>query len=260
GVLRCTCAAPPPLGNRELVEDLLSLVEETRPALMPCRTFELCGDVQEALERRTRRLVGDVAGLAGVEHGGDHLCRAGEIAPQIGFTVLAADGEPWLLRATLRPAGTAARANALHDALQAGNRWAGFLFLDGYDGWHVDPNLNFSFLGRKLAWARSPCGLPGYLGHFFSEVRPYGRRRRDEWAALFREWECAGIILPQDGERIREALGGRPFMDVIPEFRVYRDWERDAVIALEKDGRLAAHVSDALDTPLAAWGETLGDV
>ena len=197
--------------------------------------------------------------MTGAEHGGDHLCRAGKIARRIDFTVLAAEGEPWLLRASLRPAGTAAQANAFHDTLQAGNRRAGLLFLDGYDGWHVEPNLNFAFIGRKLVWAESPCGLPGYLGYFFSEVRPYGRRRRDEWATLIWEWEREGITGPQDGERIREALGDRPFMDVIPEFRVYRGWERDTVTGLEKEGRLAAHVRDALAVPLAAWGETLGE-
>ena len=239
--------------------DLLSVVEETHPVLAPYRTFELCGDRREALDRPTCRLVGDIAALAGVEHGGDHLCRAGKIARRIGFSVLIAEGEPWRLRASLWPAGTAVQANAFHDALQAGNGRAGFLFLDGYDGWCVEPNLHFSFMGTKLAWAASPCGLAGYLGHFYTEVRPYGRRRREEWGALMREWEQDGIIGPRDGDRIREALGDRPFMDVNPEFWVHRDWERDTVTALEQEGRLAAHVRDALATPLAAWGETLGE-
>ena len=114
-------------------------------------------------------------------------------------------------------------------------------------------------MGKKLLWIASPCGLPGYLGYFFSEVRPYGRRQRDECVSLIWEWEREGIIGPRDGARIQEALGNRPFLDVNPEFSVYRDWDRDTVLALEKEERLAAHVSDALATPLAAWGETLGD-
>jgi len=259
GVLRCTRPALLPLGNRELADDLLSFVEEMYPAVTPYRTFELCGDRQEALEWRTCRLVRDIANLSGVECDGAHLYRPGRIARRISFTLLATEEEPWQLSASLRAAGTAAEANAFHDALLAGNRRAGFLFLDGYDGWHVEPTLNFSFMGRKLVWADSPCGLPVYLGHFFSDVRPYGRRGRDEWSALIREWEQDGIIAPQDGDRIQEILGDRPFMDVNPEFLVYRDWECDTVIALEKEGRLAARVRDALATPLAAWGETLGD-
>ena len=259
GMLRCTRSAVPPLGNRELVDDLLSFVEATRPGLAPYRTFELCGDRHEALERRTCRLVGDIAALAGVEHDGNHLRLAGRVARRIGLIPLTADGVPWRLGASLWPAGTAAQANALHDALQAGNRRADFLFLDGYDDWHVEPNLSFSFMGTKLAWARSPCGLPGYLRHFYSQARPYGRRCRDEWATLIRDWEQDGVIPPHDGDRIREVLGDRPFIDVNPEFWICRDWDRDTVIALEKEGRLAAHLRDAFATPLAAWGETLGD-
>ena len=259
GVLLRTRSALLPLGNRELAEDLLSFVEEMYPALTPYRTFELCGGRQEALEWRTCRLVRDIANLSGVECDGAHLYRPGRIARRISFTLLAAEEEPWQLSASLRAAGTAAEANAFHDALLAGSGRAGFLCLDGYDGWHVEPTLNFSFMGRKLVWADSPCGLAVYLGHFFSDVRPYGRRRRDEWAALIREWEQVGIIAPQDGDRIQEILGDRPFMDVNPEFLVYRDWECDTVIALEKEGRLSARVRDALATPLGAWGETLGD-
>ena len=48
-------------------------------------------------------------------------------------------------------------------------------------------------------------------------------------------------------------------MDVNPEFGVYRDWDRQAVTTLEEQGQLAAHVTEAFATPLAAWGETLGD-
>jgi len=225
--------------------------------LTPCPSYAVCGDRPDALQRRTRRLVADVARLQGVEYGGDYLCRPGRIARRIRFTVLAAQAEPWRLTTSLWPAGTAAQANAFHDALQVGNRRAGFLFLDGYEGWRVEPDLNFSFLGTKLMCVASPCGLAGYLGHFFSDLRPYGRRQRQEWTALVREWEQHGIIGPQDGDRIPEALGARPFLDVNPRFRVYRHWDRDTVIAFEHAQRLAARVSDALATPLAAWGETL---
>ena len=185
GVLRYTKSTLPSFGNRELAGDLLSFVEEIHPALTPYRTFELCGSRPEALERRTYRLVDDIAGLTGAESGGDHLFRAGKIAQRIYFWVPDPEGDAWRLRAGLRPASTAAQADAFLEALEAGNRRARFLSLNGSDGWRVEPNHNFSYRGTKLVRVGSPCGL-AYLETFFSGERPYGRKEWDELALLMR--------------------------------------------------------------------------
>ena len=71
--------------------------------------------------------------------------------------------------------------------------------------------------------------------------------------------ESEGIIDPQDRKKIEEFRGNMASLDIKPTFAVYRDWDLDTLIALEKEGQLAAHVKEALAVPLATWGETLAD-
>ena len=56
GVLRYTNSPMPSFSNREIARDFLSFVEKIHPMLTPYRTFGLCGDRSEALERRITRL------------------------------------------------------------------------------------------------------------------------------------------------------------------------------------------------------------
>ena len=112
----------------------------------------------------------------------------------------------------------------------------------------------------KLLWVTSPRGTPKYLDYFFSEKKPYGKKRRDESIPLIEQWEQQGIIDPEDNNRIKHEMGKRKTLDVNPEFAVYREWDRDTVMRLEHQGQLVAHIIDALAVPLATWGETLGDL
>ena len=98
--------------------------------------------------------MGDIAGLTGVEDGGDYLYRPGKIAQRMNFWwVRVADRDLWRLRAGLWPAATANQADAFLEALQEGNRKADFLSLNGKEGWIVEPDLNISFALRRLARA-----------------------------------------------------------------------------------------------------------
>ena len=61
GILRYTDSSLAPFGNRETARDFLSFVEEFHPMLTPYRTFRLCGNRRAALDRRTIRLMDDIA-------------------------------------------------------------------------------------------------------------------------------------------------------------------------------------------------------
>lgn len=61
GILRYTDSGFAPFGNREIIRDFLSFVEEFHPRLTPYRTYGLCGNRPEALDRRTIRLIDDIA-------------------------------------------------------------------------------------------------------------------------------------------------------------------------------------------------------
>ena len=257
GVLRYTNSPMPSFSNREIARDFLSFVEEIHPMLTPYRTFGLCGERSEALERRITRLVDEIAELSGVENGGGYLYRPGKIAQRIHFWVHTPEGEPWRLRVGLWPASTATQANAFYKAIQKGNNKGEFLSLNGQEEWQVDPNLNFSFRGTKLLWVSSPGGTADYLDYFFSGERPYGRKQWNELVPLIQQWGHQGIIGPEDQDRIEHVRGNRTTLDVNPEFFIYRDWDRDTVMRLEDQEQLPADIIDALIAPLKAWGETL---
>ena len=166
GVLRYTNSPMPSFSNREIARDFLSFVEKIHPMLTPYRTFGLCGDRSEALERRITRLVDEIAELSGVENGGGYLYRPDKIAQRIHFWVHTPERESWRLRVGLWPASTAAQADAFYKAIQKGNNKGEFLSLNRQEEWQVDPNLNFSFRGTKLLWGLKPLRnprLPGLL-------------------------------------------------------------------------------------------------
>ena len=61
GILRYSDSSIAPFGNCGIARDFLSFVEEFHPMLTPYRTYGLCGNRREALERRTISLIDEIA-------------------------------------------------------------------------------------------------------------------------------------------------------------------------------------------------------
>ena len=258
GVLEYINSPMPAFGDREIARDFLSFVEQTHPALTPYRTFTMCGDRTESLDRRTNGLVDEIADLLNVENRGGYLYRPDKIAQQIYFWVRIPDRnnkKSWRIRVALYPASTAWQADCFSENVQRSE----FLSLEER-GWNVKPNFNLAFpMGRKLLWITSPCGVPSYLDYFFSNerARPYGRKLADELPHCINEWLQHDIIDSQNREEIDRICERKSYLNVNPELMVYREWNRDTVIRLEEEETLAKNIMDALKIPLATWGEDL---
>lgn len=259
GVLKYINSPMSSFSSREIGRDFLSFVEKNHSELTPYRTFRLCGDRFKALKRRTLHLVDEIAELTNVRYKGEdeggYLCRPGKTAERIRFRVRTSEGEPWTLRVSLYPASTASQANRFRKRV----RRQDFLSL-GEKGWDVEPDLNFAFpMGRKLSWVTSPCGVSPYLDYFFANGKrtPYGRKLADKLPHCIKDWEEHGIIDSWGHKEIDRIRRGKSYLNVNPEFVVYRDWDRDTVIKLEGQEQLASRMMEALKTPLATWGEQL---
>lgn len=252
GVLKYTDSGIAPFGSREVARDFLSFVEASHPELTPYRTFSLCGDRHEALSRRTIRLIDDIAKRTGSHGDTWSLYRPGKIAERVGIDI--PKTQPWRLQLYLWPASTAGQADRFREKVNKER----FLSLNE-QGWRVEPNLNFSFMGTKLIWGTTDWKTRRYLEYFFSGGRPYGRKRWDELSPLVAEWKCQGLISSRNWEDIESQRSetNREYLEINPEFEVYREWNLDEVIELEEQGKLEAHVIDALAMPLATWEEHL---
>lgn len=195
----------------------------------------------------------DIRKKRGFKYGSKYLWRSGKIAERVA--IYTPKTELWRLRVHLWPASTASQADGFSKKVDKGH----FLALN-QEGWTVEPNLNFSYAGKKLIWADSTCETCAYLDYFFSDKKRYGRKRFDNdlLPSLLNEWQCQGLIAQKDrGEIERQRKTRRLFLDVNPEFSVYRDWDQDTVIELEKHGKLETDIIQKLDVPLATWGEQL---
>ena len=255
GLLKYANSGIAPFGSREVARDFLSFVEETHPVLTPYRTFVLCGDRQEALERRKIRLIDDIARRTGSDSDTWSLKRPGKIAERVGISI--SETEPWRLEAYLWPASTAGQADCFRKKIDKER----FLSLSE-QGWKVEPNLNFAFIRRKLIWAKTAWKTRKYLEYFFEPgTRRYGRKRfEDELSpSLVEEWQREGLIDSETRKKIEHQRHqtDRNSLDVNPEFKIYREWSRDAVISLEEQGKLEEVIIEALAAPLATWGEKL---
>ena len=181
------------------------------------------------------------------------LWRPGKIAERVAIYI--PELGPWRLRVHLWPASTASQAKRFSEEVDK----ECFLALN-QQGWIVKPNLNFSYMGTKLIWSESTCQTCAYLDYFFSGKKYYGRKRFDNELSLslLDEWQCLGLISQKDREAIeRERQTKREYLNVNPEFSLYRDWDQDTVIKLEEQGKLEADIIQNLGIPLATWGEQL---
>ncbi len=250
GVLKYADSAIASFSSREIAHDFLSFVEKAHPGLSPYRTFKLCGKRPEALQKRTSRLVDDLASKVNLESRKSwcsYLFRPGKIAERVGIWVESERN----LKVCLWPADTVGQARRFYDAVDK----ADFLSLKE---WKVEPNLHFSFVSRHLIWAETDWETRKYLDHF-SDTSSYGQMDRDRLLPLVEQWERAGLIRSKGRDEIKDEFKKtrRQSLNVVPGFSVSREWELDTVIELEEQGKLEACVIDALATPLATWAETL---
>ena len=247
GVLKYADSDIAPFNSRKITRDFLSFVEEVHPALTPYRTFELCGERREALQRRTSRLVDDLAEKVGkedVESRDGYLFRPGKIAERVMIHI-----ESRKLKVGLAPADTVGQARCFYKAVDK----AAFLSLKK---WKVKPNLHFSFMGTHLVWAETALGIHEYFDHF-SERSSYGQRSadRDTLSRLACQWEHEGLISSADRKKIEDEFINtkRETINIVPGFSVTREWDLSAVIKLEEQGKLEECIIDALAAPLATW-------
>ena len=250
GVLKYADSDIAQFSSREIARDFLSFVEEIHPALTPYRTFELCGEISEALERRNTSLLATLASEIGLENWG-YLFRSGKIAERVFISI--SKSKPWKLQVEMYPADTVTQARYFYNAVDK----EAFLSLKE---WEVEPNLHFSFMGTHLVRAETALGIREYFDHF-SESSSYGQRSadRDTLSPLADQWEHEGLISSADRKKIEDEFinTNRKNINIIPGFSIYREWDLDRVIKLEEREELEEYIIDALATPLATWGETL---
>ena len=200
GVLNYVNSDIAPFSSREIVRDFLSFVEEYHPKLTPYRTFELCGERSEALQRRTSRLLDNLAKKVDkedVESRDGYLFRPGKIAERVFISI--SKSKPWKLQVALHPANTVTQARHFYKAVDR----EAFLSLEE---WKVEPDLHFfswppsnwNWIGAKTAWETRD-----YLD-YFSDQSSYGRMDRDRLLSLAEQWECKGLITSEDLDEIRD--------------------------------------------------------
>ena len=251
GILKYADSGTAAFGGREICRDLLSFVEEFHPELTPYRTFRLCGTRDQALERRTIRLLDELARQLELEsREDDYLFRPGEIAERISFWM--GPGPERTLNVGLWPADTVGQARQFFGQVDR----SAFL---GMDKWRVSPNFHFSFVSSYVIRAKTNWNAERYFDYFTNEAR-YGQMDQERLLPLAESWEQDGLITQRGQSDIEYQFNetNRTTLNVVPGFSVIREWRLDDVIELEERGELEAHLIDALAAPLESWGETLG--
>ena len=266
GMLRYAYSSVAPFGSRENVHDFLSLVDEDHPdsELTPYRTFALCGDRPEALKRRIALLVDALK-----EKGGDdlereydrdkerrwwYLRRPDKIAERVALLIPDLTSKPLKLRMSMWPANIVGQAKRFYKAVDKKR----FLNLTESDEWKIESDLHFSFIGTKLVWAETKLETEAYFDLAADGLA--GRRDVDSGLPpLLDSWEHKRLISSETKAKIKVEFleKNRDHINVIPGFHIYREWDLEEVIELEKKGELEKQILDSLARALATWGETL---
>lgn len=243
--------------GRQLVTDLLELVEETRGNLNPYRTFRLCGVVKEALRKRTAQLLHELAVAAGLETGTrkgmPFLRRPGCIAQEAQVLVGGSDEHP-VLRQFLWPADTVSQARKFFSEVDENAFW------DLSDrGWTIVPNLHFSFMSTQLVTATTTLPPKAYMALFRGGEEAYQQLNADEanLEPIMNRWLERQLITPSDFDEIIEQFvrTRRGHINVIPGFKLSYSWSVEDLCVLEEEGALLRRFREEYDAAVRTWGE-----
>ena len=250
GVLKYADSGIAAFGSREICRDFLSFVEELHPKLTAYSKFRLCGSRDQALKRRTIRLLDELARQVKLESREDeYLFRPGMIAERIALWI--EPGSEPVLKVGLWPADTVTQARRFFERV---DRMA---FL-GLEEWRVFPNFHFSFVSSYVIRATTNWNAEQYFDYFANEAQ-YGQMKRERLLPLAERWEQDGLITKTGRSDIEYQFNetNRTTLNVVPGFSVIREWKIEDVIDLEEQGELEAHLIEALAAPLESWGERL---
>ena len=250
-VLKYTDSGMDSFANREIFRDFLSFVEKYHDGLTPYRTFRLCGNRQQALDRRARLLVDKLGDLLKLEsHDGWYLFRRDKIAERVGIW---ADTK-FTLDVMLWPAATVRQAREFYNKVDK----TAFLSLDE---WKVKPDLHFSYIQTIPINATTACSTEKYFDYFADGQSPYGKMDEATLVPLAKQWENEGLITSDNLRELQDQFNStnRKTLNVVPGFSVSRVWNLDTVIDLEERKELEDHIIEVFATPLKSWGETLSD-
>jgi hypothetical protein len=262
GLLRYAGSSSASHAGRQMVSDFLQYVADKKPNLSPYRTFRLCDGREEALKKRIRELMVDLAGKTGFDAkekgGAAYLERPGKIAQEAHLAVTKkADGDLEITQ-SLWPADTVGQAREFYKVVDAER----FFGLKEHDWW-VKPHLHFAFMGTQLLWPKTKLSLQTYFEWFRSQPGKYGMKPIGEDRKLreLDEWIEEELISMADKEEVSRKFlqTKRNHINVIPGFGVMHSWNLNKLIELEESGELVDRLLEKFDEALASWGEKMGE-
>ena len=224
----------------------------------------------EELARRTGLDIRKNNNLANFDPMGDGKClhRPGKIAEKIRITseksrTTCSGQNLWRLWVNMWPAETVAQADCFYKNVDSES----FLALKE-QGWTITPNSGFHFAKIPLFGSGTSLDARGHMEYFFSGKRPYGKYyypgnggegKRELTLRLIESWQRNRVIGPEARSNIEQERDCSNHRSIVlkPGFWLYRTWELEEVIELEKQGELEARLIETLDTSLATWGESL---
>lgn len=238
--------------ERDLVSDFLEFVADEQPHMNPYRTFELCGNQLQLLQKRCSLLRQEVAGELSIN---------GDVSGGIPLnleTTRTAYIEPLPLREKqfdgisleLYPADLVSQAR---EFLAMEPAEADAFFALGGMGWRIGTCLHFSFRGTHLVYPQSStieAEVRAYFDYWQENVGRYVRRVPHEKFDELIEGLCNdGQIGEDDAIKFRDAFQTRTFADICPGFELSFRVSAEECLEIENRGdvhqMLAARIREA---------------
>jgi hypothetical protein len=166
-----------------------------------------------------------------------------------------------LVSVDAQPGNTLGQAKKLYRHLD--DRRDALLKLASSPGWSVAPDFHFvDSFGKVLPGAETPDTLVHYVDFWRThiDIGNYGRCDPEEWPAILKRLADAQIVPERYPARFASELGGRGGLSAAPGLQISHDWSASDARQLEREGRLAREVRNAIDRLLHAIGEGLDRV
>lgn len=243
-----------------LIRDFIDYVADKHPELNPFDRFAVCRDNLGLLNRRCEAILREIDPTEAWQRSSPIIAVEFSAFKQIH---LHADSEQegaraWWITLELWPGDTMTQAREFWPKVDAAQ------LLELQDkGWHLKPNLHFSFMATNLHWARwadTSLTVDRYVELWKSGEMEISSLYPDNAGSYRHNWDylvAKDLISPADVKPLEKVTTqtNRDRIFMSPGLGISYEWLVERAIQLDRDGAFVREVKERVREATETWGE-----
>ena len=240
-----------------LIRDFIDYVADKHPELNPFDHFAVCRNNLGLLNRRCEAILREIEPTEAWQRSSPIIAVEFSAFKQIHLHADAAqkDARAWWITLDLWPGDTMTQAREFWPKVDAEQ------LLELQDkGWHLKPNLHFSFMATHLHWADTSLTVDRYVELWKSGEMEISSLYPDNAGSYRHNWDylvAKDLISPADVKPLEKVTTqtNRDRISMSPGLGISYEWLVERAIQLDRDGAFVREVKERVREATETWGE-----